>query len=121
MYTRRSHRCLGSAGESLPALRQENAIPLAIGRSDGVLSVLPHSREDRWDRGAIVRGFWVLPGFRVRRVEWEADGARARLRDPDRAARHPRLRMFRLWTTDVARARSTRSARGTICRGPRTP
>jgi hypothetical protein len=26
--------------------RAQNAIPLVIGRPDGVLSVLPHSRED---------------------------------------------------------------------------
>ena len=30
------------------------------------------TREDRWDRGAIVRGFWACAGFRV--VTTESDG-----------------------------------------------
>src|SRR5262245_47953103 len=40
---------------------------MAIGRLDGVLSVLPHSREDTWDRRASVLGFWVSRGFASRR------------------------------------------------------
>jgi hypothetical protein len=40
-----------------------HATPLAIGKPDGVLSVLPHSREDTWDRRASVLGFWVWRVF----------------------------------------------------------
>lgn len=58
-------------GESLPGLRQENAIPRAIGRLDGVLSVL-HSREDTWDHSGSVLGFWVCE-FSVETVEWPTD------------------------------------------------
>ncbi len=43
--------------------REQNLIPLATGRPDGVLSVLAHSREDTWDRRASVLGFWVSTGF----------------------------------------------------------
>ena len=36
-----------------------NAIPLAIGKADGVLSELRHLGRTEWDRSVIVHGFWV--------------------------------------------------------------
>ena len=79
MYSRRSHCCPCSAGESLPGLRQENAIPRALGRLDGVLSVL-HSREDTWESQRECTRILGLASFRVETVEWEADGPTARIR-----------------------------------------
>src|SRR3989442_13543422 len=54
----------------------ETATPLVIGRPDGVLSVLPHSREDTWDRRASVLGFWVSTDFASNgsRGKWTARG-----------------------------------------------
>ena len=50
-------------GGLLGGLDVENAIPLAI--EDSMVSSLdvPTTREDRWDRGAIVRGFSAWWGF----------------------------------------------------------
>jgi hypothetical protein len=45
------------------SINRDKATPLAIGKPDGVLSVLPHSREDTWDRRASALGFWVWRVF----------------------------------------------------------
>ena len=45
------------------SINRDKATPLAIGRPDGVLSVLAHSREDTWDRRASVLGFWAWRVF----------------------------------------------------------
>jgi len=50
-------------GGLLGGLEVKNAIPLAI--EDSMVSSLDvqTTREDRWDRGAIVRGFWACRDF----------------------------------------------------------
>jgi transposase len=55
------------------------AIPLAIGRPDGVLSVLPHTRGYMgWQREYT----WILglEGFRVEVITWNKDGTRVLIR-----------------------------------------
>jgi len=42
-----------------PLVVERNEIPLAIGKSEGVLSVLSHAKEDPWDREASALGFWT--------------------------------------------------------------
>ena len=55
---------------------RRTAIPLAIRRADGVLSVLPHSREDTGSLRECTR-ILGLEGFRVERIEWEGDRSNA--------------------------------------------
>src|SRR5438093_9330083 len=81
-------------------------IPLAIEKPDGVLSVLPHTREDICDRGKSVLGFWDWTdsrssrsrGTRTARILGcgfaSSDGASG-------------LRVLRLSAADLARARSS--------------
>jgi hypothetical protein len=103
LNTRPSARAAVGVGGLLARLdvsgNKGTAIPLATGRPDRVLSVLPHSREDTWDRRASVHGFW--PGGisgRSRRL----GGRWGSAADLARAARPPRLRVFQLSAADLA-------------------
>jgi len=77
------------------------------------------TREDRWDRGAIVRGFWAW-WVSVVTTEIDGEAVDSRLRS-ERAPRGPALSMQWLWSPHESRAIVRAIAHGTMCRGRRHP
>lgn len=109
----------GPARRPGPLLVDSKAIPLVIGRSDGVLSVLRHSREDTWDRSGSVPGFsaWLAIGSRP------SNGAKVSGRGCGSGLNAGGF--VAISARAVAGGRggcaTRRRARGTTCRGRRTP
>ena len=98
---------------------QADAIPLAIENSMGSSLGVSPTREDRWDRGASVPGFWAWTG-----IEWNGWSEKLRRRTHASGCGLSTAGCAAMSARGVAaapgRSAMPRNGPGTTCRGPRT-